>query len=551
MPREAYDYVVIGAGSAGCVLAARLSEDGDARVLLLEAGGPDHRWDWRLHMPAALAWPMNGTRYNWGFWTEPQAALDGRRLAWPRGKVLGGSSSINGMAYVRGNPLDFDGWAQDPALRHWRYAAVLPYFKRAETYDRGGCLYRGDAGPLHTTAGRGWSPLYAAFIEAGVAAGYARTDDMNGYRQEGFGRMDATIHRGRRWSAARAYLHPALRGPNLRVATGAHAARLRIERGRCRAVAYLQGGAPREVVAEREVVLAAGAIGSPHLLLLSGIGPADELRAAGIEPVHDLPGVGRNLQDHLELYLQESCREPITLLPATRPVGMALTGLRWLATNDGWGGTNHFESGGFIRSRAGVAWPDLQYHFLPLAVRYDGTRAARGHGYQAHVGPMRSRSRGRLRLRSDRIDEAPVIAAAAMADPEDWVEMRRAIRLTREIFRQGPLARYRREELAPGADATTDRDLDAFVRAHAESAYHPCGTCKMGSGMDAVVDGDLRVHGLAGLRVADSSVMPQITTGNLNAPTIMIGERASDLIRGRSLAEVDAPVHRADPSRQR
>ncbi len=546
--KESYDYVIVGAGSAGCVLAARLTEDAHVSVLLLEAGGPDYRWDWRLHMPAALAHPMNGTRYDWGFRTEPQGHLAGRRLHWPRGKVLGGSSSINGMAYVRGNALDFEGWAAEPGLEGWRYAAVLPYFKRSESYDLGGDAYRGDGGPLHVTAGRGWSPLHHAFVAAGLAAGYGHTADMNGYRQEGFGRMDMTVHRGSRWSAARAFLHPVRHRRNLTVATGAHAARLHLAGSRCTGVAYRQGSREHTVHAAREVILAAGALGSPQLLLLSGIGSADELAQVGIACRHHLPGVGRNLQDHLELYVQERCRQPVTLYPTTRLLDRLATGLRWLATGTGWGATNHFETGAFVRSGDEVPWPDLQFHFLPMAVRYDGRGAYEGHGYQVHVGPMRSKSRGWLRLASDRHDRAPVLQPNAMSHADDRVEMRRAVRIAREVFAQTPFAAFSAGELSPGVDVRSDAGLDAYVAANAESAYHPCGTCRMGSGPDAVVDGALRVHGLEALRVVDASIMPTITTGNLNAPTLMIAEKASDLVRGRSEAPSNAPFYRVAAS---
>jgi choline dehydrogenase len=388
-----------------------------------------------------------------------------------------------------------------------------------------------------------------------VAAGYGETPDMNGCRQEGFGRMDMTVRDGRRWSAARAYLHPAMRSrPNLVVRTGATVGRVLLEHGRATGVLYrTAGGATREVRAEREVILSAGAIHSPALLMLSGVGPADELRRAGVTPVHDLPGVGRNLQDHLELYVQQACREPVTLLAATGLARKAWIGARWLLTKTGHGATNHFEAGAFIRSDAGVAWPDLQYHFLPLAVRYDGKDAIRTHAFQAHVGPMRSKSRGRLSLRSADPSAHPILEPNCMSEPDDWREMRAAVRLTREIFAQAPFERYRGPEIAPGPDARSDAEIDAFVRERAESAYHPCGTCRMGDGVDAVVDGQLRVRGVEGLRVVDASVMPQVTTGNLNAPTIMIAEKAADLIRGRAPLPPadDVPVWVADPSTQR
>jgi len=538
---KSFDYIIVGAGSAGCAIAARLSEDPEIEVLLLEAGGPARRFDWRIHMPAAMAFPLRSSTLNWGYWTEPQSTLDGRRIPWARGRVMGGSSSINGMAFVRGHRRDFDGWAADPALAGWDYASVLPYFKRLETYDRGGNLYRGDKGPVHVQGGRGWNPLYGAFVEAAMQAGNVHTDDMNGFRQEGFGRMDMTVHAGRRVNTADAYLAEARRRPNLEITTGAHVGRLLFDGRRCEGVLYQVDGEEKRAFAEREVVLSAGAIGSPHLLMLSGVGAADELRAAGVTLHVDLPGVGRNLQDHLELFLQYACPKPITLQPVTRTLPRMLIGARWLLTRSGWGATNHFEAGGFMRSSDSVAWPDVQLHFLPRAIRYDGDRRAEVHGFQMNVATMRSKARGWLRLRSDRPDEHPVIEPRYMSEPEDWVDMRNGIRLTREIAAQAALQPYRGEELTPGRDVDDDRSLDAFIRAQATTGYHPCGACKMGSGPDAVVDGELRVYGVENLRVADSSIMPQITTGNLNAPAIMIGEKAADLLRERRLLPIRAP----------
>ncbi len=544
-PDEEADYVIVGAGSAGCVLADRLTEDGRSTVLVLEHGGSDASV--LIQMPSALSIPMNMPRYNWAYETEPEPGLGGRRMNCPRGKALGGSSSINGMVYVRGNPLDFDRW-DDEGARGWAYRHVLPYFQRAEHRQEGGDAYRGAAGPLHTRYGALRNPLYRAWIDAAAQAGYAETEDINGARQEGFGRMDMTVRDGRRWSAASAYLKPAMRRPNLAVVTHALATAVQFEGRRATGVRYRHGGAERVATARREVILCGGAINSPQLLKLSGVGPAEELRAHGIQPVHDLPGVGENLQDHLEFYFQVESLQPITLYPATRSLAKAAIGARWLLRRDGLGATNHFESCGFIRSRAGVAYPDIQYHFLPLAVSYDGKSLATGHGFQAHVGPMRSKSRGSVRLRSPDPADKPVIRFNYMSHSDDWTEMRACVRLTREIFAQAAFDPYRGRELQPGADVVDDAAIDAFVRDKAESAYHPSCTCRMGRPDDpaAVVDPEARVIGLDALRVVDASIMPSVTTGNLNAPTVMLGEKAADHIRGRpALAASNAPVHEA------
>ncbi|MEK0083010.1 choline dehydrogenase [Benzoatithermus flavus] len=538
-----FDYVIVGAGSAGCVLANRLTEDGRNKVLVLEYGGSDRSVF--IQMPSALSIPMNMAKYNWQYETEPEPHLDNRRLHTPRGKVLGGSSSINGLVYIRGNPLDFDRWEEEGA-KGWAYRHVLPYFKRAETREEGGNEYRGSDGPLHTRYGALENPLYRVWIEAGKQAGYPETADVNGYQQEGFGRMDMTVYRGRRWSAANAYLKPAMKRPNLEVVTGALATGIVLEGRKAVGVRYRRGGSEHEVRVRREVILSGGPINSPQLLKLSGIGPAEELKDHGIEVRHHLPGVGENLQDHLEFYFQVACTQPITLYSSMSPWAKALIGMRWLLTKDGLGATNHFESCAFIRSRAGVKYPDIQYHFLPLAVTYDGRSLASEHGFQAHVGPMRSKSRGWVRLRSNNPLDKPRVFFNYMSHPDDWIEMRACVRLTREIFAQPAFAPYRGREIQPGEHVTSDEAIDAFIRQKVESAYHPSCTCRMGSPDDpmAVVDPETRVIGLEGLRVVDSSIMPSITTGNLNAPTIMIGEKAADHILGKApLPASNAPYY--------
>ncbi len=534
-----YDYVIIGAGSAGCVLANRLSEAG-AKVLLLEAGPKDRTW--KIHMPAALTYNLCDTKYNWGYETEPQPHMDGRRMYWPRGRVLGGSSSLNAMVYIRGHALDYDRWAGND-LPEWSYAHVLPYFKRAETCARGGDDYRGDSGPLNVSRGAMRNPLFAAFIEAGQQAGYPFTADMNGFQQEGFGPMDMTVHRGRRWSAAAAYLRPAMQRANLKVVTGALATKIVVEGGRATALEFRHRGANQRARA-REIILSGGAINSPQLLLLSGIGPADEIRRHGIAVVHDLPGVGRNLQDHLELYVQYACKEPITLFLTENPVNRVAIGLQWFLFKSGLGASAHLEAGAFIRRNAEVAHPDLQYHFLPSLVNDHGRRPIGRHGFQAHVGPMRPTSVGYLRLRSAEPNAHPEIQPFYLATEQDRREMRDAVILTREIFAQAAFDRFRGSEIQPGADARSESEIDAFVRAKSDSAYHPCGTCRMGIDEQAVVDGELRLHGLDGLRVVDASIMPSVVSGNLNAPTIMIAEKAADLILGRPpLKPLYVPVY--------
>ncbi|MDE2348412.1 MAG: choline dehydrogenase [Gammaproteobacteria bacterium] len=544
-----FDYVIVGAGSAGCVLADRLTADGGARVLVLEYGGSDRSVF--IQMPSALSIPMNMPKYNWFYHTEPEPHLGGRIMHTPRGKVLGGSSSINGLVYVRGNPQDFERWEEEGAAG-WNYADVLPYFKRAETRADGGDAYRGDRGPLGTRYGSLKNPLHAAWLAAAEQAGYARTDDINGAQQEGFGRMDMTVANGRRASAANAYLRPAMKRRNLVVMTQALATRILFEGRRAVGVEFRRGDALHVARARRETILAGGPINSPQLLQLSGIGPAKLLRELGIPVVHDLPGVGENLQDHLEFYFQVACTQPVSLYPAIKPLGKLRVGIRWLLFKDGLGATNHFESCGFIRSSPAVPYPDIQYHFLPLAVAYDGSTLAKEHGFQAHVGPMRSKSRGWVRITSTNPLEKPKILFNYLSHPDDWAEMRACVRLTREIFAQAAFDPYRGREIQPGADVVGDAAIDEFVRAKVESAYHPSCSCKMGAPGDpmAVVDPLTRVIGIERLRVVDSSIMPSVTTGNLNAPTIMLAEKAADHILGRGMLAPSTAVHTQAPPRR-
>lgn len=528
------DYVIVGAGSAGCAMAYRLSEAGKS-VIIVEYGGTDAGPF--IQMPAALSYPMNMKLYDWGFQSEPEPHLGGRRMATPRGKVIGGSSSINGMIYVRGHAKDFDHWA-DSGATGWSYADVLPYYKRMEHWHDGGhggdASWRGTDGPLHVTRGPRKNPLTRAFVEAGRQAGYPVTGDYNGEQQEGFGPFDATIYKGRRWSTANAYLKPALERPNCTLVRGM-AEKIVIEDGRATGIQIARGGKSEVIRANAEVIIAASSINSPKLLMLSGIGPAAHLAEHGIDVVADRPGVGQNLQDHLEMYIQMAATQPVSLYKYWNLFMKGLIGAQWLFTKTGIGASNQFESAAFIRSAAGVDYPDIQYHFLPIAVRYDGQTAAEGHGFQAHVGPMRSPSRGEITLRSSDPKEAPKILFNYMSHEKDWQDFRTCIRLTREIFAQDAFKPYAGHEIQPGADCQTDDELDDFTRQHVESAYHPCGTCKMGAADDpmAVVDPHCRVIGVDGLRVADSSIFPRITNGNLNAPSIMTGEKAADHILGR------------------
>ena len=530
------DYVIVGAGSAGCAIAFRLTEAGH-KVTILEFGGHDRSP--LIQMPAALSYPMNMERYDWGYWSEPEPHLAGRKLACPRGKVIGGSSSINGMVYVRGHAKDFDTWAEMGASG-WSYSDILPYYRRLEKLDYAGSEevenLRGVNGPLNITKGKRMNPLTLAFEKAGAQAGYQSTPDYNGKQQEGFGPMDQTIKNGLRWSSAKAYLKPAIQSGKCQVIRGL-ATKIIIENSQATGVEYTQGNKKSVLLASKEVIISASAINSPKLLLLSGIGPAAELKSKGITVVANRPGVGKNLQDHLELYIQMASKKPVSLYKYWNPIGKAWVGLRWFISKSGPGASNQFESAAFIRSKAGVEYPDIQYHFLPLAVRYDGKLPVKGHGFQAHVGPMRSQSRGYVTLRSSDPKEPPKIQFNYMSHETDWADFRNCIRLTREIFSQPAFEPFADSEISPGKEVQSDEQLNDFIRDNVESAYHPCGTCKMGDKSDpmSVVDPETRVIGVDKLRVADSSIFPQITNGNLNAPSIMVGEKASDHILGKDL----------------
>ncbi len=549
--REQYDFIIIGGGSAGCALASRLSADPANRVLVLEAGRPDYRWDVFIHMPAALTFPIGSKFYDWRYESEPEPHMGGRRIYHARGKVLGGSSSINGMIFQRGNPLDYQRWAADPGMADWDYAHCLPYFKRMENCLAGGDEFRGTEGPLVLERGPATNPLFGAFFEAVQQAGYPLTDDVNGYRQEGFAAFDRNVHRGRRLSAARAYLHPVLRRTNLHVTTRAFVTKILFTGKRAVGVEFThRKGAARQARAG-EVILSGGAINSPQLLQLSGVGNASQLSSLGIDVLADLPGVGENLQDHLEVYVQFASKLPVSVAPALKWRNRPVVGARWLFLRSGPGATNHFEGGGFLRSNDEVSYPNLMFHFLPIAIRYDGSAPAGGHGYQVHIGPMYSDSRGSVKITSRDPAVHPALRFNYLSTPTDRREWAEAISITRKILNQPAFAPYNAGELSPGPDVKTDQQIRDWVARDAETALHPSCTCAMGIGGQSVVDPcTMRVHGLDGLRVVDASVMPYLTNGNIYAPVMMIAEKSADLILGNTpLPPSAAEFYRHDPAR--
>lgn len=546
MRREEYDFVIVGGGSAGSALANRLSADAAHRVLVLEAGRPDYRWDVFIHMPAALTFPIGSRFYDWKYESEPEPHMGDRRIYHARGKVLGGSSSINGMIFQHGNPLDYERWAGDDGMKDWDFAHCLPYFKRLENCLAGDEEWHGHDGPLVLERGPATNPLFEAFFDAAEQAGYPRTDDVNGYRQEGFAPFDRNVHRGRRLSAARAYLHPVMGRPNLTVRTRAYATQVLFEGERAVGVRYRKGRGTREVYG-KEIILCGGAINTPQLLQLSGVGNAGELGELGIDVVADVPGVGENLQDHLEVYVQYACKQPVSMQPALAKWKRPFIGAQWLFLRSGPAATNHFEGGGFVRGNAGVAYPNLMFHFLPIAIRYDGSAPGGRHGYQVHVGPMYADTRGTVKIRSTDPDEHPALRFNYLSTEQDRREWVEAVHVARDILNQSAMEEFNDGELSPGPGVQTDEEILDWVARDAETALHPSCTARMGTDALSVVDpASMRVHGLEGLRVVDASVMPYITNGNIYAPVMMVAEKSADLILGNTPLEPDhAAFYRA------
>ncbi|WP_235940980.1 choline dehydrogenase [Cyclobacterium roseum] len=533
MSKNTYDFIIIGGGSAGSVLANRLSKDSKNKVLVIEAGRMDHAWDFRIHMPAALTYPLSNNFYNWGYTSEPEPYMHNRRIYQPRGKVLGGSSCINGMIYIRGNALDFEKWGATDGLEDWGYAHCLPYFKRMENRLIGGDDYRGEGGPLHLTTPKCDNPLFDAFFKSVQQAGYPLTEDVNGYQQEGFGKFDATIYKGKRWNAARAYIHPVKDRENLTISLKSTVSRILFDGNRAIGVEYIKGNKTHKVYGEK-IICSGGAINSPQVLQLSGIGNAAELKKLGIPVVADLKGVGENLQDHLEVYVQWAAKKPVSLYPSLKFYNQPKIGLEWLFNKTGIGASNHFEAGGFIRGNDEVAYPNLQYHFLPIAIRYDGSAPNEGHGFQLHVGPMNTDVRGHVKIKSADPGEYPSILFNYLSTEQERKEWIEAIRCTRSLVNQPAFDELRGKEISPGDAVETDEEILDFVAREGESAYHPSCTCKMGYDNESVVDANLKVHGIENLSVVDASVMPAITNGNIYAPVIMIAEKAADILLGNS-----------------